>query len=290
MQHFVKIYIIAVICMALLLSCEQKRTNQDSKIVLEGWMAENEPPIVFLHQTYTFNESYDSIEKLMEDKIIMFGNVSVDDGENKVSLIGQADISYLLTYKYSTSRMVGELGKEYTVTAEYNGKTVSAKTTLLPKTPIDSIKIKSLANDRCDIRVCFTDDSRFDKNYYLLMYKYLGKTQYTSCPLGICDNSRSKNGYMEIQAYRRTASLITDTVPTIQFSPNDSVFFKLCHIDYTSYKIWNNLVSKTISPNIPIANVDNLETNVVNGEGYWCGLNGTECFITIKPDTTYLFN
>lgn len=281
-------YFISIIIFLLFLSC-QKEDEIKSKIVVEGWIEEEKPPIVMLHYTYTFGERDTSLEKLVEDQLIMWARVTIDNNEDEEILIGQLSMDLVPPYKYSTARMLGEVGKEYNITVEYEGEILSATTKLLPKVPIDSIVVQNMHDQNYYINVYFKDFDNKTNNYYILMYKYKGKSQFLACPMGITNSSMAVDGNLSIIAHRHVSSLISDTKTSMFFEKGDSVFFKLCHIDSTAYEVWHSILAQEFSPNIPITSTSNIKTNINNGIGYWCGMNGTEKFIVVKSDTTYRY-
>lgn len=286
-MRFVSIFTILILF--LLFSCTNEN-DISSKIVVEGWIEENKPPIVMLHYTYTFNQNVEhNIEDIIAEHLITWAKVTIDNNEDEEILIGQLDMDIIPPYKYSTARMIGEVGKKYKIKVEYNGETVSATTRLLEKVKIDSIVVTNLHDMDYDVRVYFNDFNTTEEHYYALLYKYLGDKQYSITQMGITKSSLGNNGSLSIIANRRINSLITDSVTNIFFTEGDSIMFKLCHIDSTSYEIWNSYLSQTFSTNIPIATTNNIESNIENGLGYWCGMNGTEQFVVIKHDTTYVY-
>lgn len=281
-------FFISAIILLLIFSCA-KEEKVTPKIVVEGWIEEDKPPIVMLHHTYTFGERDTNLNVLVENQLIMWAKVTIDNNEEEQILIGQLDMDLVPPYKYSTARMIGEVNKEYNITVEYEGEMVTATTKILPKVPIDSIVIKNIQDLNYEIKVHFKDIDNNENNYYILLYKYKGKTQYTACPMGITNSLMAIDGNLHIVANRRIHSLTTDSVGSIFFEKGDSVLFKLCHIDSTTYEVWNSFLAQEVSPNIPITSTTNIKTNINNGVGYWCGMNGTEKFVVVKSNTTYRY-
>lgn len=281
-------YFIPIIILFLIFSCKKQEFTKP-KIVVEGWIEEDKPPIVMLHYTYTFDERDTSLSTLIENKIITWGKVTIDNNEDEQIMIGQLDMDLIPPYKYSTARMIGEVGKEYNITVENEGDIVYATTKILPKVPIDSIEILNVQENNYNVKVHFTDYDKSKKNYYILLYKYRGKGQYNACPMGITTSDMANDGKLSIVAHRRLKSLITDSVGSLSFEKGDSVFLKLCNIDSTAYEIWNSFLAQEFSPNLPITSTSSIKTNIKNGAGYWCGMNGTEKFIVLKSDTMYRY-
>ena len=51
--------------------------------VVEGWIEEDKPPIVMLHHTYTFGERDTNLNVLVENQLIMWAKVTIDNNEEE---------------------------------------------------------------------------------------------------------------------------------------------------------------------------------------------------------------
>ena len=95
MNILVKALVLASALMAV--SCA-KEVPREPEMVLEGWIDEGGHPVVMLHNSMNFTEDFDTVEELVEEKLIYFGKVTVSDGETSVILAGRADTAYLPPY------------------------------------------------------------------------------------------------------------------------------------------------------------------------------------------------
>ena len=176
------IYIFLLLCFV---ACSEPEFIQP-ELVLEGWIEDNGHPFVMIHNSYTASEKYFSIEEVIEDKTIFWGKVVVSDEEFSDVLTGKLDTAYLPPYYYYSVDIMGESGRTYKVTAEYEGQTVSATTTIPNRVEFDSIVVERLNDDKGNVRLKgFLTDKDESDNYYVLFYRYRGYKQYINCFLGV---------------------------------------------------------------------------------------------------------
>ena len=76
------------------------------QLVVEGWIDEGGFPVVILSETVPISDIYADVNTL-NDRVIKWAKVSIDDGENEVILTGKNSPSYFPPYIYTTSRMRG---------------------------------------------------------------------------------------------------------------------------------------------------------------------------------------
>lgn len=138
---------VPVILMAAVaaVSCTPQHIPSEPEMVLEGWIDEGGHPVVMLHKSINFTEDFDTFDELVGEKVIYFGKVTISDGETSAILTGRLDTTYLPPYTYSSVRIMGEAGKTYYVEAEYEGKKVSATTTIPSKAVFDSLAVESMS-------------------------------------------------------------------------------------------------------------------------------------------------
>ena len=64
--------------------------------------------------------------------------------------------------------------------------------------------------------------------------------------------------------------------------PNDTLSVKLSHIDEVSYHFWDDYI-KTLSnsKNPFMSPYKSIRSNIVNGAGYWCGMNSVKSYFIV---------
>ena len=172
------IYIIGII-FAILGCSESYIPVADPQIVVEGWIESDGFPVVIVTSTVPVAEEYMDYDSL-SNYIIRWAKVSVSDGTDEVVLTGKLNNDYFPPYIYTSSRMVGEPGKRYTLKVEYSGRVVTAETTIPKPVPLDWLKVKPLSNGKVSIVAGLKDD-RTSKDQYKFFTKRMRKDSiYTS--------------------------------------------------------------------------------------------------------------
>ncbi len=277
-----------LLCVLVLVGC-QKQNPTEQILIVEGWIEENEPPIVFLHYPFTFDEKITSVSELFAQKMITWGKVTIDDGESSVILTGKLDTTYLPPYKYSTARLFGEAGKTYEITVEYDDKIATAKSTLLTSVPFDSIVIDINENDRAYVDLYFSNLSHSDNDGYVIFCKYQGNYQYLASILGVFNDSNGTDGHFKVPIYRPLALLEGNDL-ALNFCRGDTVDIKLSHIDRESYNFWYAFTAQNAASRIPFVPIyGNAETNIIGGKGYWSAMGSTKTKLILNNDTVIRF-
>ena len=246
---------------------------------------------MMLHKSINFTEDFNTMEDLIEEKIIYLGKVTVSDGETSVVLTGRVDTAYLPPYSYSSVRIMGESGRTYRVEAEFEGKKVSAVTTIPPKALFDSISVESMPDKPGFFRLTgYLTDMKEQSDYFVVFYRYKGEKQYRNGLHGVAsDLAADTSGVLRIPIYKNMAgtSLVDkDSLSTRFFRLGDTLEIKLAAIDGVSYRFWESFASLTITSTIPFLPVnENIYTNVSGGRGYWCGYGSSTYTIVPEYDT-----
>lgn len=291
MRIRISILYLFIFTAAVAVSCTPQAVPNEPEIVLEGWIDEGGHPIVMLHKSINFTEDFNTMEDLIEEKIIYLGKVTVSDGETSVVLTGRVDTAYLPPYSYSSVRIMGESGRAYRVEAEFEGKKVSAVTTIPPKALFDSISVESMPDKPEFFRLTgYLTDMKEQSDYFVVFYRYKGEKQYRNGLHGVAsDIAADTSGVLRIPIYKNMAgtSLVDkDSLSTRFFRLGDTLEIKLAAIDGVSYRFWESFASLTITSTIPFLPVsENIYTNVSGGRGYWCGYGSSTYTIVPECDT-----
>lgn len=291
MRIRISILYLFIFTAAVAVSCTPQAVPNEPEIVLEGWIDEGGHPIVMLHKSINFTEDFNTMEDLIEEKIIYLGKVTVSDGETSVVLTGRVDTAYLPPYSYSSVRIMGESGRAYRVEAEFEGKKVSAVTTIPPKALFDSISVESMPDKPGFFRLTgYLTDMKEQSDYFVVFYRYKGEKQYRNGLHGVAsDIAADTSGVLRIPIYKNMAgtSLVDkDSLSTRFFRLGDTLEIKLAAIDGVSYRFWESFASLTITSTIPFLHVsENIYTNVSGGRGYWCGYGSSTYTIVPECDT-----
>ena len=141
------------------------------QLVVEGWIDEGGFPVVILSETVPISDIYADVNTL-NDRVIKWAKVSIDDGENEVILTGKNSPSYFPPYIYTTSRMRGVAGRTYKLTVSYEDYFVEAETTIPEKVCVERF-VTGHNNGNYYIKAII-DDIPEERNYYKFFVRMIG--------------------------------------------------------------------------------------------------------------------
>ena len=274
-----------ILSAALFLTTACEKENIPPKvpqaIVVEGWIENDNFPIVILTKTLPVSDEYQNINEL-ENLLIRWAKVTISDGTNSVVLTGRYDKMYYPPDVYTTSYMRGEVGKTYSLKVEYYDDVITAQTTIPAPPVIDRYKVEKCADSDTlyQITACFRD-SPSEKNYYQFFTKEGTDTNhYIGCYLGSIDDAMIQ-GSAECPVYRgRTIQKFRSY--TSFFSVNDKVSIKFAQVDETSYRFWDAFTkAQSLNDNMFFSPSASLPSNIHGGTGYWCGYGAINTHIVI---------
>lgn len=249
-------------------SCVSDEIEYERKLVVEGWIDSEGQPVVIL--TTTINPDAVKDEN-MNDVVVKWGKIVIDDGEKNIVLSGTPDRNYFPPYIYTDFSFVGVPGKTYTIKASYNGMEASATSTMMPPPSIDSVSFKAdPVENRKNVYVHFKPDVRDDsKAYYKVFVMQKGRDRrflpgfmgdvvadrnMKSISLPVC---RGKSGIDTLDYYS-------------SFERGDTVLVKLARMERKAYEYWIDYENAiTIGGSTVLSSTYTVRTNMDGGLGYW---------------------
>lgn len=273
----------------LLYSCVREEVDH-TKMVVEGWIDAGKHPIVMLHTSYSLSLSEPDSTTLLdvlEQHMVLFGKVVIFDGEDSVILTGRVDTNYLPPYIYTTTKIIGEVGKTYSLHAKYKEFSAKAKTEIPKIASLDSIRVTNL-NQKMNV-VGYANHLEVGETY-ILMARTTDQRQYKICPMGAFRASS-------------TESIITINNPIdftgegailqTLFPKTDSVeiSIKFAKIGEAEFQMWDSYIAQKLTQGMFFMETySNIISNIENGNGYWCGMGASEYSISLEKDSLYVYS
>ena len=273
----------------LLYSCVREEVDH-TKMVVEGWIDAGKHPIVMLHTSYSLSLSEPDSTTLLdvlEQHMVLFGKVVIFDGEDSVILTGRVDTNYLPPYIYTTTKIIGEVGKTYSLHAKYKEFSAKAKTEIPKIASLDSIRVTNL-NQKMNV-VGYANHLEVGEPY-ILMARTTDQRQYKICPMGAFRASS-------------TESIITINNPIdftgegamlqTLFPKTDSVeiSIKFAKIGEAEFQMWDSYIAQKLTQGMFFMETySNIISNIENGNGYWCGMGASEYCISLEKDSLYVYS
>ena len=279
-------YIILFMTGVFYISCagqEDSSSDQYSSLVIEGWIENNGFPVVIVTQPLPVNSEYHKANDL-NDYVVKWAKVTVSCDEDSAVLTGMYDDSFFPAYVYTTSRIRGKVGKKYQLTVEYRDKRVKALT-YIPETPVDcTFRVEQCAHSDTlyQIMTHFSNEQTEPCYYQLFSLTGSHNNHYLISYLGSIDGSQYAK-VIDYPVYRGQQLTMMEYTP--YYLINDSVSVICARVDETSYRIFDSYTKElTLSGNIFLSVFSNLETNIIGGYGYWCGLGSVKKNIIIRNE------
>lgn len=273
---------IIVFVTAMLTSCDEEHLAViQPQLVVEGWIEDGGYPVVIVTSSIPISEEYMPAE-VLSDYIVRWATVTVYCDEDSAVLTGKYDNGFFPPYIYTTSRMKGEQGKTYSLKVEYKDMVATATTTIPSRPDVIRFRLEKCedSDSMYQVKVVFADN-REEKNYYQLFSRVgAGNKQYLASYLGSMDDD-VLGDTTEVAVYRGH-EVFTAMDYTPYFRPNDTISVKLSEIDEASYHFWDDYIKiLSLSKNPFMAPQRSIRYNIVNGSGYWCGMNSVKDYFVI---------
>ena len=267
----------------LLTACtgEELQHETVSKLVVEGWIEAGDFPVVILTRTMPVHDKELKLDKL-NDYLLRWAKVTIYDGQDSVVLTGKFDRGYFPPYIYTTGRMRGEIGKNYTLDVKYENYHAKATTTIPQRPQLDTMLVEPCEGSDTLFQIHITfKDNPLEENYYQALTRVGTSTkQYLASYLGCIDDTTIE-GITSLPIFRGHKLNSEDYTP--YFSINDTVSVEFSQIDRESFLFWNDYIQNlTLAKNMFLTTSTNIRSNITGGNGYWCGRGSTKRHIIIR--------
>lgn len=270
----------------LLIACADDYINdeEEERIVVEGWIKQGDYPMVLLTTSVGVSMDPQPISNL-NNHVLNWARVTISDGEKEVVLMGSYNNKFMPPYTYTTTEMMGEVGKTYTIEVTFRDMHATATTTI-PE-PVELKEVKQEKVGGTDSLYClsavFNDPP--GKQYYCLFEKKGMKTQqFIKCDMGVFDDTTFGDSGKEITHPAYQTRLLTEMKDdhTEYFKGGEMVCIELCTLDSLSYDIWYDVQnSATLSGNFFTPYTGNIRSNIIGGYGYWCGYGASHKWVKV---------
>jgi hypothetical protein len=225
-----------------------------------------------------FNNFPSDIVALLDTFILQDAVVSVSDGQITYPLNFIFNpLEYPFAY-YTTNALVGEVGKTYSLTVQALGKTATARTTIPPPVPVDSLYFGLNVFDANEDSLGFLYATYKDPdtlgNAYRLYAKKSSETQYFPVN-GAITNDDFINGknvtFFSGQSNKPFAVQDTFIDQNFFYRLGDTIQIKFCSIGNREFEFYNTFEAALGTNGNPFASPIIIKSNIEGGLGVWCG-------------------
>lgn len=268
----------------LLFSCEKdisvKLPTPEEKIVVEGWIEQDQYPMVMLTKNSPYFTQMDSAQIVA--MIITDATVTVSDGTSSDTLIPTIDPNYFPPIVYKGHHLKGVINKTYSLRIEAEGKVLTAQTTIPAPIPLDSVWFKlEQGKDSLGLLWATISDPPAPGNCYRLFTKRLHRDIRYFPTLGSVYEDSFFNGQTLSFSMNRGIANLSSNGPNdpeeSYYKKGDTISLRECTIDRAHYDFWRTAEQEMYSGGNPFATPTTVVTNIQGGGalGVWGGYGAT---------------
>lgn len=258
--------------LAFLLCHCAKDTVQEGHLVIDGWIENGRPPVVTVTSSLVVGNQNQWDKEDLAGSVVTDAEVTLSDGTRSVVLTGIPAPDYFPPFVYTTSSLLGEPGKSYTLTVRSGGREVSS-TTLLP-TPVmlEDIWAEEVEEGSYAIHCRFTPRRG---EYYGFFTRREGKElSFLPAFMSLVDGDAVS---AQVDMVLTSGIDISSSSRHQQyFAPGETVSVRFCSIDRQVYDFWKGYEDAwllTHNPFFPVST--DVPTNVRGGYGLWAGYSSS---------------
>jgi hypothetical protein len=276
-------FLVAVLLVSFFTSCEREieieLPNAENLLVVEGSIETGQAPVVLVTRNRGFFKDFPTdLESFINEFVIQDALVVVSDGAVNDTLIFTVNIlAYPYVY-YTSTNMVGEVGKTYSLTIVADGKTIRSHTTIPPAVSIDSTWFGSnpfdSSEDSLGVAYLSITDPDSMGNAYRLFAKIKDISEFNQVA-GSEFNDDYVNGQKVIffagQGEKPFVSSDTFVPKEYFYNIGDTIILKFCSIGAKELKFFYTMDAALNSNGNPFAAPTLVKSNIEGGLGVWCG-------------------
>lgn len=272
----------------VLISCNKddffKEIEVDSKIVVEGWIEEGDVAQVILSRSIPIKADIDSTTIL--NYVIRSAIVTVSDGENEEVLRLRKDNNHIPPFVYYGSKIIGKVGKEYTLKVEYLSKRLQAVASIPNTVSISSVTyVKDSPTDSNGYLFVAFDDPTGQKNFYQIETRLVRHDSlFIPALYGNLNDDNFVSPKVSVQIFRgKSFSFEDHSEYKSYFEDGDLIYVKLRTMNKEGFDFWNSWQNEIINGQSPIfPNTTSLKSNINGGIGLWEGYGQQTVLIQAK--------
>lgn len=265
--------------LSLFCSCQEDIDVDDCtpEIVVEGRIAEDGFPIVFVTTTVPLSVSQGSVPlDSLERHILNWARVEISDGHRSVVLTGRINNRYDVPCYFTTGDMRGEAGKTYRIDVTYDRYHATAVTTIPSSRPVvDSLTIVPVKNSDSLFAIMAHVPPQHSTGYYQFQVGVEGHDDdYYPSFMGVYTDQNIALG-AHIPVYRprnRLRYFDEDYVST--YHHGDKVHVRFAAMQDYAYNFWMAYEKfLSMGNNYLFPMTENLPSNIQGGLGLWYGFS-----------------
>lgn len=250
-------------------------------LVIDGWIENDKAPVVIVTTSIPVRDTLGN-EDALRKYVVTWTKVSVSDGEREVVLTGMKNDDYYPPYIYTTSSLKGEAGKRYTLKVEeYQGRSVTAVTTIPQPVALENIKVRQSNSDEAGYYLTGElRDNPDSKDYYKVFIKKSRKdSTFVPSFLGLIDDETLNSEVDEIPI-NNAVNILNENQSSL-FDEDDYIFIRFSAIDEAAHNYWHDFDNITMAQNPLFPATSKIRSNIIGGLGHWSGYGSSTYRVSI---------
>ena len=282
-MHSIRLFLWVFAAWMVFPSCEREieieLDGSGTSIVVEGIIEAGANPKVLISKNRGFFADFPSdVITLLDTFLIRDALVVVSDGSISDTLDFIINpFEYPFAY-YTSSSIIGEVGKSYTLTVKALGQTATSVTTVPQPVPVDSLYFginvfDADADSEGLAYIQYTDPDTFG-NAYRLYSKRNSETQFFPVQNQIASDEFINGRTITFFTGQSTKPFgVQDTFVGENFFyvPGDTIFIKFCSIGMREFDFYNTFEAAQGGNGNPFSAPSLIKSNIIGGLGVWCG-------------------
>jgi hypothetical protein len=280
-----KIYL-AIVLISLIWACNPSLDydihGYSEKIIVEGFISNNEFPLVYLSLNVPLWQEVDSSTIL--SKVIRTAKVTVSDGEVTEVLTSRWDKTHFPPYVYSGTELKGKVGKTYYLTVEYSGYKLTSTTTIPNVAKVKNIvSLPQADNDTLRLLAMVIDIDTTERVGYRFYSKKKVDGLFVETQVTYNENFNLTGEQTFLVSPSPDVSQPSFSQGSM-FLKSDTVFVKVTVIDSVATQFFKAFTINSLTGfNIFLSSRKSLESNILPpGFGIWYGKATTQYKIKIE--------
>ncbi len=278
MDKVISYIVIVVFLMGCYPELDFTPENYKSQVVVDGRIENGRLARVFLTRSAAYTGTNDSISLL--EQIITKAKVEISDGEQSEVLTLKRDDNLFPPFYYKGNRMIGEIGKSYTLTIIDRGDTIRSSTSI-PEPPILTQQWlePNVDNDTLATLNIELNDEIGTKDYYRFYTRSLsGGGDYQSAWLANYSDDYFNGDLIQLALLRGKENPLSPSNEFF-FHIDDMALIKACKMDKASFDFWTSFDNEVSNGRNPFASSNKqVHHNIIGGIGIWCGFGVNEYY------------
>ncbi len=255
-----------------------------SKIVVDGWISNNDYANVILTKSSPFLTNYDSAS--IRNTFLNYAKVTVTSskGESEILTLFRKD-EFFPPFVYKTVSIKGEVGVEYSLKIEVDDEVVTSSTTIPLVPEIKDISINVLSDTTMNFVANIKDDVDELNYYYTEIFIKNVNRNYHSSAFPLFNDLNNNGDMIEKYIYRiaepdplNLNELDTArNLPVYEFYRTDTVNIRISSLDVNSYNILYDIYIDQMNSTNPFSFINkSTSSNIEGGIGRWTGFGSRE--------------